>query len=239
MCFSASASFGASAILAVIGVASLKKVQTSSQLLFALFPIVFAIQQFTEGFVWITITNSNYQYWQSFPIYTFIFFAQVLWPTWVPLSFYLIEKNSTRRKIIFAFVLIGSCISLLHFHNLIFFNVSASIMPYHIYYDLDFPLKHDLIMESLYLLTIIVPPFISSINRAYILGILLLLSFLITKLYFSDYIISVWCFFAALISAIVYLIMKNLKENDKLRGIAPDFIKLKSTRVSFFSNNKL
>ncbi|MEO6902767.1 MAG: DUF6629 family protein [Bacteroidia bacterium] len=220
MCFSATASFSAGAILAIVGVASLKKVQTSSQFMFALFPVFFSIQQFTEGAVWISLTNTNYQYWKSIPIYIFVFFAQIFWTIWVPLSFYLMEKNRIRKKILFLFVAIGSAISLFHFYNFIFFDVTASIKPYHIYYDLDFPLRHNLIMEVLYLLVIIVPALISSIHRTYLLGILLFTSFLITNLYFKDYIISVWCFFSALISILVYAIMKDLKEEDQLRKIA-------------------
>jgi len=220
MCFSAIASFGASAILAIAGVATLKKVKAPRQLLFALFPIVFSVQQLVEGFVWITLTNANYERWQSIPIYIFVFFAQVLWTTWVPLSFFLIEKNIIRRNILLGLVAIGSGISLFHFYNLIFFKVSASVRPYHIYYDLDFYLRHNLIIDILYLLTIILPPLISSIHRTYILGVLLFLSFLITKLYFSDYLISVWCFFAALISIVVLLIMRDLTEKNWVLKIA-------------------
>ncbi|MEO6302587.1 MAG: DUF6629 family protein [Bacteroidia bacterium] len=229
MCFSATVSFGASAILAIAGIASLKKVQTPSQLMFALFPFIFSIQQFTEGFVWLTLTNADYRPWQYIPIYTFVFFAQVLWTIWVPLSFYLIEKNIKRKKILAIFVGIGSFISLFHLYNLIFFDVTASVKPYHIYYDLDFPLRHNLIMEIFYLLIIICPALISSIHRMHILGILLFSSFIITKFYFNDYVISVWCFFSALISIIVYLIMRDLKENEQLRKVVPDFVKLKST----------
>ncbi len=210
MCFSATASFGSGLILAAVGVASLKKVQTPSQLMFALFPILFSIQQFTEGFVWITLTATNYQHLQSIPIYTFVFFAQVFWTAWVPFSFYFLEKNTSRKKILFVFVAVGSAISLFHFYNLILFDVTASINPYHIHYELDFPLRHNLIMEILYILVIITPPLISSIHRAYILGILLLTSFLVSKVFFSDYIISIWCFFAALVSILVYLILRDL-----------------------------
>jgi hypothetical protein len=238
MCFSATASFGASAILFITGVASLKMVQKSSQLMFAIIPIVFSIQQFTEGFVWLALLSSNYQHWQPIPIYTFVFFAQVLWTVWVPVSFFLIEKNTIRKKILLILVAIGLIISLFNFYYLTFFSVTASVKPYHIYYDLDFPLRQNLIIENLYLLVIIAPSLISSIHRMSILGILLFTSFLITKLYFNDFVISVWCFFAALISVLVYFIMKDLKEKYLLRKISPDLIKLKSTKTSFFNFNK-
>jgi hypothetical protein len=216
MCFSANASFVASAILGVVGVASIKKIQIPSQVMFACIPIVFSFQQFIEGFVWITLTNNNYTGKQKIPIYLFVIFAQVVWPIWVPLSFLLIEKNIHRKKVLSIIVGIGSLLSLYHLYCLIFYNVSATITPNHIYYDLDFPKEIFLILNCFYFLTIIIPPFVSSNKRMSILGILLFISFLITKLYFNDYIISVWCFFAALISAVVFLIMKNLKEEDRL-----------------------
>jgi len=221
MCFSTTASFSAGAILAIAGIASLKKVQIPSQFMFALIPIVFSIQQFTEGFVWIALTNVNYQHWQSIPIYIFVFFAQVLWTFWVPFSFYLIEKNSTRKKILLVLVGIGSLISIYIFYCLLTYKVSAVITPYHIRYIVDFPIPHFIIMASFYFLTIVAPPFVSDLKKAPILGILLFCSFIISKLFFSDIVISVWCFFAALISLFVYIIMKNLKSKDQLRKIVP------------------
>ena len=103
MCFSTIASFGSSAILAVAGIACVKKIQAPSQIMFAYIPIFFSIQQFTEGLVWVTLTNNNYQHWQAIPIYLFVFFAQVLWLVWIPLSFYLIEKSSNRKKALLAY----------------------------------------------------------------------------------------------------------------------------------------
>ena len=54
MCFSATASFGASAVLGVIGVAAVAKAKTKPQRLFASIPLVFAVQQLSEGFLWLS-----------------------------------------------------------------------------------------------------------------------------------------------------------------------------------------
>ncbi len=99
MCFSTSASFGAGAILAVIGVASIKKAKSPSETFFASIPLIFSFQQFTEGFVWLSLSNPTYAFLQQISTYTFLFIAQVIWPTWVPLSIFLLEKKS-KRKII-------------------------------------------------------------------------------------------------------------------------------------------
>jgi len=41
------------------------------------------------------------------------------------------------------------------------------------------------------------------------MGVLVLLSYLVTKLFFEDYVLSVWCFFAAIISVMIYFILAD------------------------------
>src|SRR5215469_1072918 len=53
MCFSATVNFGGSAVLGAAGVATLTKVKHRRDLLFAAMPMLFAIHQFIEGFVWL------------------------------------------------------------------------------------------------------------------------------------------------------------------------------------------
>ena len=53
MCFSAAANFTGSGVLGAVGVITLTKVKHRRELLFASLPTLFAIHQFTEGFVWL------------------------------------------------------------------------------------------------------------------------------------------------------------------------------------------
>src|SRR5580700_10894395 len=53
MCFSAAANFVGSTALAAVGVVTLTKVKHRRELLFASLPVLFAIHQFIEGFVWL------------------------------------------------------------------------------------------------------------------------------------------------------------------------------------------
>ena len=84
MCFSASASFGAGVVLSVIGVASIKKAKSPTQIIFASIPLIFAVQQITEGFLWLSLTHSNFASLKQVTTYIFLFFAQIVWPIWVP-----------------------------------------------------------------------------------------------------------------------------------------------------------
>jgi len=53
MCFSATANFVGSTVLGAVGVVTLTKVKHRRELLFASLPVLFAIHQFIEGFVWL------------------------------------------------------------------------------------------------------------------------------------------------------------------------------------------
>ena len=55
MCFSSNASFGASAVLAVVGVVAIAKAKNTPGRLFAAIPIIFSIQQFAEGMLWLSM----------------------------------------------------------------------------------------------------------------------------------------------------------------------------------------
>ena len=55
MWVSATANFVGSAVLGTIGVATLKEVKHRRELLFAAMPCLFAVHQFTEGFVWLGV----------------------------------------------------------------------------------------------------------------------------------------------------------------------------------------
>ena len=57
MCFSATANFAGSAVLGAIGVATIAEVKHRRELLFASLPCLFALHQFTEGFVWLGING--------------------------------------------------------------------------------------------------------------------------------------------------------------------------------------
>jgi hypothetical protein len=47
------------------------------------------------------------------------------------------------------------------------------------------------------------------------LGIAILVSYIMTKIFYTDYIVSVWCFFASVISIAVYAVILELNKPNK------------------------
>jgi hypothetical protein len=207
MCFSTTASFASFAILTTVGAVGIKYVKKPSQKYFAAIPFLFATQQLIEGFVWIGILNNAA--WKTIPIHLFIFFAQVVWAIWVPLSILKMETKPNRIRVIKSCLWVGVILAIYISYCLLFYTTTAFITPFHVNYKLYYPHQYYPVLGLLYLLPIIVPPISSSVAEIRLIGILLLLSFIITKLFFHDEVISVWCFFAALISSIVYWVLKN------------------------------
>ena len=207
MCFSASASFGAGIVLSVIGVASIKKAQAPSQIFFASIPLIFAVQQITEGFVWISLSNPGYDFLQQVTTYIFLFFAQVVWPFWVPFAILKLERKKKQKRAEIILTGIGSLVSLYLAYCLLSFPVEASILGYHISYRQNYPAAIGHYCGFLYIIATIVPPFFSRIRRMWILGTAILISYIITTIFYTDYIVSVWCFFASIISIAVFAIL--------------------------------
>jgi hypothetical protein len=217
MCFSTSMSLGAGAALGVVGVLSLKRVRKPSQLAFAAIPLLFSIQQFSEAFVWLSLTNKQYEAWETMATNVFLFFAQALWPAWVPLSIGLFEKEAKPKKILAFLTGMGVLLAGYLTYCLLFYPVSALASAHHIAYSLDFPSQLINLSITLYVLSTIVPLFISSSKKIQLLGVAVLGSFVLTQLFYAYYFISVWCFFAAVVSgSILYLV------TDMNKSIATD-----------------
>lgn len=209
MCFSAEASFGAGALLSIVGIATIKIVKTRSLLPFACIPLVFAFQQFSEGIIWLSFKNPNFLSTQQLAVYNFIIIAQVIWPVLVPLSILQMEKERTQKKILSILLGIGIILAAYHMVCLLIYKISTDVSNHHIFYILDFPKISRVLEGTFYLIPVILSPFVSSRKGMRLLGMLIFSSFLISVLFYKDHVISVWCFFAAVTCIVVYSIIKQ------------------------------
>src|SRR5271156_4872473 len=111
MCFSATASFAASATLTVLGLYACSRVKHRAMLILAASPLMFAIQQASEGFLWLALSNPAWQQLQIPATYFFLFCALVWWPFWVPLSLALLEPHILQKKILVNLLTFGTFFS--------------------------------------------------------------------------------------------------------------------------------
>ncbi|BAU55068.1 DUF6629 family protein [Mucilaginibacter gotjawali] len=223
MCFSAGASFGAGAVLAIVGITAVKQSCNPSQLPFAFIPLIFAVQQVTEGFVWLSLSNPADIFLLKPATFIFLTFAYVVWPAWVPFSILLLEKNPKRKNILSAILAIGLVVSIYLAHRLLTQHIHAGISGMHIVYDLGTPgyLLH--YSAILYFAATVLPGFISGTNKMWIFGSSIAIAYFVTRIFFQNYELSVWCFFAAIISSVVFTVILGLKQaflHDMAAGVA-------------------
>lgn len=209
MCFSAGASFTGGVLLSSIGAATLKNVRTPSQQTFASIPLLFGVQQIAEGFLWMALPQTDSAAVQNASAFLFLVMARVLWPTMMPLSVLLMEEHEKKKKILLIPLVMGAAVSLYYTYCLLFLHVTPQISGRHIQYISDYPEALAVPVFIIYFIASIVPLFISSIHKARILGGLMFISGVVTVIFFTHYLTSVWCFFAALISSVIYWILKD------------------------------
>ena len=112
MCFSATANFVGSTVLGAVGVVTLTKVKHRRELLFAMLPILFAIHQFIEGFVWLGLDGILSPVVAHDMGAAFMLYAQGLLPFLLPLSIFLFEPDAKSRRRMRPFVVLGGATTL-------------------------------------------------------------------------------------------------------------------------------
>jgi hypothetical protein len=228
MCFSASASFGASAVLGVIGIIAVTKAKSGPQRLFAATPLIFAVQQVTEGLLWISLKDQTMESEQSLLTYIYLVFAMAVWPLWVPLSIRLLEKDTRSKKLMNVLVCIGALVAICVVLILSLYPVqvmtplclncpfsSTPSINQHLHYRFSLPpIPKGLIgaFSVLYIMATIVTPFISIHKKMKWLGLAFLISYLFAVIFYDGFVISIWCFFAALLSFVVLWILSDINK---------------------------
>ena len=218
MCFSAEASFIGAAVLVTIGTLTLKKLSQRNQLLLALIPFIFALQQLAEGFLWLTTDSlEDYAHYGPFLRNSFLFIAVLIWPVWMPLSFFVAETKQSNQIWLAALVTGGLLYDLVVVYGMLFWwsfdSIWLEVFNHSIQYHLPLAEDYHYYTTSYYLLTIL-PTFFSSLKGTWISGILNLIGFAIAFSFFYVALVSVWCFFAAWVSLWVYVVI-SLNGSEK------------------------
>ena len=202
MCFSAPVSFTTGALIAGIGIAGSLRVRRPEMRLFAALPLLFGVQQLTEGVIWTALPSPT-----SGPLLYgltqfYAFFIGVLWPILFPLSLLLFEPQRTRRRLIGGVVVVGLAIALYTLVVMAQFGFTVSVANNCLVYDNPAGIWPG--MELIYLLVTCGAFFIASDDRIHWIGVANLAGFGIAASFFSLNLPSVWCFCAAVISTLIY-----------------------------------
>lgn len=202
MCFSATASFMASGIIGSIGVATLSHVREPRALLFAAVPLLFAVHQFTEGFVWLGLNGKIGPVALDHVTFLFMLYAQGILPLLMPLAVLLMEPPGQRRAAIMALTVLGALVCVWMIYGLIFFESACFVEQYSVAYRN--PLTGNFEVSLLYILATCGALVLSThrVVRSY--GVLNIIGLTIAHIVKEYAFASVWCFYAAGLSIVIY-----------------------------------
>jgi len=200
MCFSPVASFVAGTVLCAVGGASIRKSPTLREVPFAAIPLLFGVQQLTEGIVWLSLDNPAVLQVATF---VFMLFSHVVWPIFIPLSVALMEPVAWRRRFLYMFVGMGVVVSAYFLYFLAIEDVKTVVLN-----------KSILYVSPSFAVTFVLSPYsvatcasclLSNYQYVNLFGILTFLSAMAAYEFYDKTFVSVWCFFAAVLSVVVYL----------------------------------
>ena len=224
MCFSVAASFSASAVLVPMGIYCVKKSVSLEKpyWAFALLPLMFGIQQFFEGLVWLEIEPDGGGATRLAAL-GYMFFSHLFWLIWIPFACYAIEDSTIKRKVIFFLILIGAAHGLLMYIPLWFREDWLTVELVRQSIDYKATLLYDeyiprIIVRAFYALIILVPLLVASDRYIRIFGVIIATSVAISTVKFGYAFISVWCYFAAVLSfyILVMILQKTKMTEDEL-----------------------
>lgn len=202
MCFSATASFAAGGFLLGLGSLTLRWARTPRERPFAAIPLLFAIQQFIEGVIWLTFSRDA-ALLNTVMTHAYSFFSHVLWPVYVPLAVLLIEPPGRRRQALWAFVVAGLLVGSYLLYVLVMYPVVSRPTDQHVEYVS--PHFFAAVAITLYLMSTSVSLVLSTHRVVKLFGALALLGFAAAYYFYAVWFISVWCLFAAMMSAVICL----------------------------------
>ena len=201
MCFSATANFVGSTALGAVGVVTLTKVKHRRELLFASLPVLFAIHQFIEGFVWLGLDGKLSPQVTHDMGAAFMLYAQGLLPFLLPLSVLLFEPDGKGRRRMLPFVAIGVGTTLSILWALTAYPTQIFVKGNSIVYIND--ATNNTAVAMLYVLATCGSLFVSKERPMVIFGLANLTILLVVMAFKRYAFTSLWCAYAAIASVII------------------------------------
>ena len=201
MCFSATANFVGSTALGAVGVVTLTKVKHRRELLFAALPVLFAIHQFIEGFVWLGLDGILSPTVAHDMGAAFMLYAQGLLPFLLPLSVLLFEPNGKSRRRMLPFLALGTGTTLYILWALTAYPLQVYVKGSSIVYINQ--ATNNTAVAVLYVIATCGSLFFSKVRAMVIFGAANL-AILVVVMAFKRYAFtSLWCAYAAVASVII------------------------------------
>jgi len=179
----------------------LTKVKHRRELLFAALPILFAVHQFIEGFVWLGLDGILSPAVTHNMGAAFMLYAQGLLPLLLPLGVLLFEPDGKSRRRMLPFVVLGGGTALYILWALTAYPLQVSVKGNSIVYINQ--ATNNSAVALLYVIAICGSLFFSKVRAMVLFGAANLVILLVVLAFKSYAFTSLWCAYAAIASVII------------------------------------
>jgi hypothetical protein len=212
MCFSPEADLTTGVIVAVVGIDTLRHVKRPSQVVLGALPMLFALHQVDESFVWWGLRGQLSFGVTHAAIYIFLAFAFAL-PFLVPLAMFRNETVRWRRWAMGALLVVGAVTTSLLLTSIVGHPVGATIDGSHIAYTAD--VTYAAPLTTLYVVATCGSLLAASDRLLAAFGMAnLAVVGVITWLTFTG-LTSLWCAWAALGSVAIAVYLRRVNEGGE------------------------
>lgn len=206
MCFSAEADLCTGLVVAVVGVDTLRHVRSPHQIALAATPLLLALHEIDEAFVWWGLHGQVSWPVEHAAIYVFLAVAFVL-PFWVPFAMLGVETRLRRRRWMIAFLVVGTITSAVLLIAVVRGPVGATIDGSHIAYSAD--IGYAEILVALYIVATCGSCLVASNRWLFLLGLANLSAVIALGWITFTGFTSLWCAWAALTSVAIAIYLRR------------------------------
>lgn len=204
MCFSATASFATASVTAAVGAVAFARVREKRDFPLVAVPLGFAAQQAVEGALWVLLDRGIADGPAVAALsLAFLLFAEVFWPAFIPLAVLLDEPDPRRRRVLRALAACGAALALYLLAALIQTTPGVAVHGGNLRYDFTGGGAPWIYLP--YIVVTCGPLLLSSHRIVRWAGGVTLIAFAAAFYAHYEVLVSVWCFFAAVISTLVYV----------------------------------
>jgi len=202
MCFSPGADVVVGGIVVAIGADALRHVRAPKQIPIASLPVLFGLHQLDEAFVWWGLQGRVSSSIGRVSIWIYLLFALAALPALVPVAVLAIERSEVRRRVIFAFSVLGIAVGVALGTAMFRGSVNAVIEPHHIAYNVS-ALRQGGAITRLYILAVCGALILCSYRDIAVLGLVNLVAVPVLLWLTVGGFISLWCLWAAIVSVVI------------------------------------
>jgi hypothetical protein len=210
VCFSPQGDLAAGVVVTAVGLGAVAHLRgRAAYIPVAALPVFLGLHQIDESLVWFGLQGHVSASVGRTAMWIYLAFALVVLPIYAPLAVALIEPRAKRKRAMFGCVLLGAAVSVFLAETMIENGATAQIGSYHIAYSIE--LRNAIPIVGAYIVATCLPFLLSSYRHIVVFGVCNVVAVAVLARLCADGFTSLWCAYAAVLSAVIVLHLRYAK----------------------------